>query len=230
MGLHIGMIMDGNRRFAKKLMLEPWKGHEYGAKKLEEVLEWCKEEKVSTLTIYALSMQNLNRPKHELDYLMNIARKTFKRFQEKEGTIQELGLKVEFIGRRDLLPQDIQDTMSAVEESTKENSTYILRFCVAYGGREELVDAMYNIAADVKEGKIIPTQVDEELIDQYIYQADQPDLIIRTGGDLRTSNFLVWQSAYSEWFFTEKTWPELTQEDIKTFISDFNSRERRFGK
>ncbi len=230
MGLHIGMIMDGNRRFAKKLMLEPWKGHEYGAKKLEEVLTWCKDEEVSTLTIYALSMQNLNRPKHELDYLMNLARKTFKRFQEKESTIQELGLQVKFMGRKDLLPQDIQDTMKAVEESTKDNSSYTLQFCVAYGGREELIEAIHNIANDVKEGKILPTQVDEELIDAYVYMKDSPDLIIRTGGDLRTSNFLVWQSAYSEWFFVDKTWPELTQEDIKHIISDFKKRERRFGK
>lgn len=222
--------MDGNRRFAKKLMLEPWKGHEYGAKKLEEVLHWCKDEGVTTLTMYALSMQNLNRPKHELDFLMNLARKNFKKYQEEESMIQQLGLKVQFIGRRDLLPQDVQDLMSAIEEQTKNNASYLLRFCVAYGGREEIVDAVHNIANDVKEGKIQPTQVDEELIDAYVYMKEKPDLIIRTGGDLRTSNFLTWQSAYSEWAFTDKTWPELTQEDLKTFIEDFNKRERRFGK
>jgi tritrans,polycis-undecaprenyl-diphosphate synthase [geranylgeranyl-diphosphate specific] len=222
--------MDGNRRFAKKLMLEPWKGHEYGVKKLQNVLEWCKEEEITTLSVYALSMQNLNRPKHELDYLMNLARKTFKQFKKEESQVQKIGVKVEFIGRRDLLPQDVQELMSEVEEITTNNTTYTLRFCVAYGGREELVDAMYTIAQKVKEGIIIPTQIDEELIDEYVYAKDQPDLIIRTGGDMRTSNFLTWQSAYSEWSFTKKTWPELEEEDIINAIADFKKRDRRFGK
>ncbi|MCA9477694.1 MAG: di-trans,poly-cis-decaprenylcistransferase [Nanoarchaeota archaeon] len=230
MGLHLGLIMDGNRRFAKKLMLEPWKGHDYGAKKLEEVLRWCKDEDVEKLTIYTLSMQNLNRPKHELDYLMNIIRDIFKKSQEKESTIQELGLKVEFIGRRDLLPQDVQDIFGELEKKTKNNTTYTIRFCVAYGGREEMVDAVHLLAKDIKEGKIQPEQVDEDLIDSYVYMKDQPDLIIRTGGDHRTSNFLIWQSAYSEWLFYDKTWPELTQEDIQNAIDDFQGRERRFGR
>lgn len=230
MTLHLGMIMDGNRRFAKKLMLEPWKGHEYGAQKLEEVLHWCKDLGVTTLTLYTLSMQNLNRPKHELDYLMNLARKTFKQYQDEESEIQKQGLKVEVIGRRDLLPQDIQKLISELEENTKNNTNYLIRFCVAYGGREELVDAIHNITKDVKEGKVQPTEVDEELIDKYVYTSQGPDLIIRTGGDQRTSNFLIWQSAYSEWVFTTKTWPELTKEDLEGFLKDFSGRDRRFGK
>lgn len=229
--LHVGMIMDGNRRFAKRLMLEPWKGHEYGMKKIEDVLKWCKELDVKELTLYAFSIQNFNRPKHEFDYLMNLFRKEFKRInEEKENEISKNNLRVRFLGRRDLFPEDIQKQIGDIEKKTSKNDGYYLNFCFGYGGREEIVDAVHRIAEDIKSGEVQPSQVDEELIDNYVYNASQPDLVIRTGGDNRTSNFLVWQTAYSEWFFIKKFWPELTREDLEKIFEEFKKRERRFGK
>lgn len=223
------MIMDGNRRFAKKLMKEPWKGHESGADKFEKVLLWCKELDIKELTLYTFSMQNFNRPKHEFDYLMNIIRKTYHKLKDDPRITQD-GVKVRYLGRLDLFPEDIQQMCHELEENTKDNNTYMLNFCFGYGGREELVDAVHNIAQDIKAGKILPTQIDEDLIDQYVYMPDKPDFIIRTGGDVRTSNFLIWQSTYSEWFFLEKFWPELEKEDIIKCLNEFKARNRTFGK
>lgn len=229
-GLHLGLIMDGNRRFAKRLMLEPWKGHEYGAQKLEEIFRWCQENNISELTLYAFSMQNFNRPKHELDYLMNLFRKEFKKFEEKENEINKFGLQIKFFGRIDLFPQDIQKVAKRIEDDTKNNKGYNLNFCLGYGGREEITDAIYNLAKDIKKGKITPEQIDEELIGTYLYTTSEPDLIIRTGGDHRTSNFLIWQSTYSEWFFIDEYWPELTTEKLSSLLEEFHKRDRRFGK
>ncbi len=227
--MHVGMIMDGNRRFAKKLMKEPWKGHEYGEEKFEEVLKWCEEFNVNELTLYTFSLQNFNRPKHEFDYLMNIIRKTYKKLKD-DSRFTKGNMKVRYLGRIDLFPQDIQDICHQLEEQTKDNSSFKLNFCFGYGGREEVVDAVHAIAEDVKAGKVLPSQVDEDLIDSYVYLADQPDFIIRTGGDKRTSNFLIWQSAYSEWFFLDKMWPELEKEDFATCMKEFENRNRRFGR
>ena len=230
-GLHLGLIMDGNRRFAKRLMLEPWKGHEYGAQKLEEIFRWCQENNISELTLYAFSMQNFNRPKHEFDYLMNVFRKQFDRMEnDPENRVNKYKIKIKILGRIDLFPQDIQESCRSVQEKTKDYNGYQLNVCFGYGGREEMVDAIHQITNDVKEGKIIPTQVDEELIDQYVYNASKPDFIIRTGGDHRTSNFLIWQSTYSEWFFIDKFFPELTEEDLDKILKEFQDRDRRFGK
>lgn len=228
-GLHVGIIMDGNRRFAKRLMKEPWKGHEYGAQKFEEMLSWCEEAGIREATIYALSIQNLNRPKHELDFLLNLFRKELKSWGE-ESAIMTKKLKVNHIGRKDLLPEDIAKGIADLEEKTSNHDNFVVNLCIAYGGQEEIVEAVHKIANDVKEGKINPLEVDIDLITSYVYLKNQPDLIIRTGGDIRTSNFLVWQSAYSEWFFIDKLWPEFDKETFLKCISEFKSRDRRFGK
>lgn len=229
--LHMAIIMDGNRRYAKRLMLEPWKGHEYGVGALEKVLEWCKENSIKEITIYAFSMQNFNRPKHEFDYLMNIFRKQFDRMtNDPENRVHKNQIRIRILGRKDLFPQDIQEQCQNIEQATKDYTNYQLNVCFGYGGREEIVDAVHNIAKDIKEGNIIPTQVDEELIDTYMYNASQPDFIIRTGGDRRTSNFLPWQSTYSEWFFIEKFFPELNEEDLDNILAEFQGRDRRYGK
>lgn len=228
--MHAAIIMDGNRRYAKHLMEEKTKGHEYGVKKFREVLEWCKEFEINELTMYTFSIQNFNRPKHEFDYLMNIIRKEAEKIDNNKHKVNQLGIKVRFLGRLDLFPEDIQNACKRVTELTKNNKTYTLNLCFGYGGREEIMDAVYKIAKDVKEGKIEPEAVDEELIDNYVYMKDKPDFIIRTGGDRRTSNFLNWQSAYSEWFFIDKMWPEFTKDDFKQVVNEFNERERRYGK
>jgi tritrans,polycis-undecaprenyl-diphosphate synthase [geranylgeranyl-diphosphate specific] len=200
-------------------------------KALERIIEWCGEKNIKEITVYAFSIQNFNRPKHEFDYLMNIFRKQFEKMEtDPENKINKNKIKIKFLGRVDLFPQDIQKVCAKIEEKTKNNNNYQLNICFGYGGREEIVDAVYKIAEDIKEGKISPTEVDENLIDKYVYNASEPDFIIRTGGDHRTSNFLVWQSAYSEWFFVDKFFPELSNEDLDNILIDFKNRDRRFGK
>ncbi|MGV8169139.1 MAG: polyprenyl diphosphate synthase [Candidatus Nanoarchaeia archaeon] len=226
---HIAIILDGNRRFAKRLNLDPWKGHEYGEKKVEKLLEWCKELGIKELTLYAFSMQNFNRPKIEFDYLMKIFREMCKKLLE-DKRLEEQNIKIRFIGRIELFDKEIQELMHKVMEKTKNNASYILNMAMAYGGREELADAVKTLANDVKNGKISADKINEELISNYLYMKDEPDMIIRTGGEKRTSNFLPWQSIYSEWFFLEKHWPEFEKEDLIECINEYSKRERRLGK
>ncbi len=226
---HIGIILDGNRRFAKRLMMKPWKGHEWGAKKIEKLFEWCKEIGIDELTLYTFSMQNFNRPKEEFDMLMKIFRETFsdKRLRE---NIRKYDLKVNFIGRIHLFPKDVYDAMLDLMEFTRDHKSYKVNFAMAYGGQEEIIDATRKIAEKIKSGDLSPEQINKEIFEDNLYMKDQPAFIIRTGGDHRTSNFLIWQSWYSEWFFLQKTWPEFEKEDLLQCISQFNKRERRFGK
>jgi len=226
---HIGIILDGNRRFAKKLMAAPWKGHEWGAEKVEKLFKWCKEVGVKELTLYAFSMQNFNRPKEEFDYLMKIFKETFEKAAVNKD-IHENKIKINFIGRIQLFPADVHQKMLELMEATRNYNDYIVNFAMAYGGREEIVDAIKKIGRAIEAGEITDAQINEELVDKNVYMPDQPDFIIRTGGDHRTSNFLIWQSWYSEWFFLEKTWPEFEKEDMLQCIEEFQGRERRFGK
>jgi tritrans,polycis-undecaprenyl-diphosphate synthase [geranylgeranyl-diphosphate specific] len=226
---HVAIILDGNRRFAKKLMLKPWKGHEWGAKKVEQLLEWLKEFGIDEITLYAFSMQNFNRPKEEFNFLMNI----FKEMCESlltDKRVEENDIRVRFIGRIGLFPKDLTELMHQVMEKTKNNTQHTINLAMAYGGREEIIDAVIALSKDVKEGKVTPEQVNEALLKSYLYMPDEPELIIRTGGEKRTSNFLPWQGIYSEWFFLEKTWPEFEKEDLLQCIEEYQIRERRFGK
>ena len=221
---HIAIILDGNRRYAKKLLREPWKGHDSGAEKVEHLLDWCKELGLSELTLYTFSMQNFNRDKKEIDYLMNL----FCRFFEKKETKEKIAqnkIKIAFIGRTYLLPEKVQQIIYNLQKETKDYSAFQVNFAMAYGGREEIVDGVNRI---LKEGKV--SQVNEESFSQYLQLQSQPDLIIRTGGERRTSNFLIWQSWYSEWFFLDKYWPEFEKEDLLKVLGEFSQRERRFGR
>lgn len=226
---HIGIILDGNRRFAKKLMMQPWKGHEWGAEKTEKLLGWCKELGVKELTLYAFSMQNFDRPKEEFDYLMKLFLEFFSKAENGEKFMKD-DIKVNFLGRIHLFPAELYNKMLELTDKTKDNKTHIINFAMAYGGREEIVDAVKKIGRKIEAGEISESQITEQLIDANLYSDHSPDLIIRTGGDRRTSNFLVWQSWYSEWFFLEKTWPEFEKEDLVMCINQFMQRERRFGK
>ena len=161
---------------------------------------------------------------------MNLFRKFFGEMKEREGEVHQENIRIRFFGRRHLFPEDIQKTISEAEEMTKDNTAYNLNICFGYGGREEIVDASKKLAQDVKDGKVSPENISEDMLDTYMYLDDKPDIIIRTGGDHRTSNFLSWQSAYSEWFFVDKMWPEFEEEDFKAVLDDFKSRDRRFGK
>ncbi|MDD5086125.1 MAG: polyprenyl diphosphate synthase [Candidatus Nanoarchaeia archaeon] len=226
---HIGIILDGNRRFAKKLNLNPWKGHEYGSKKLKDLLVWCRELKIKELTLYCFSMQNFNRPKKEFDYLMKIFDESFKELMENKD-IDKYKIKINFIGRYNLFSDYINDEIHKIMDKTKNYDNYKINIALAYGGREEIVDAVKRIAEKIKENKLNPEEINEKIILENLDLGSEPDLIIRTGGDKRTSNFLTWQSIYSEWFFIEKMWPEFEKQDLIDVIEEYKKRERRFGK
>jgi len=229
---HVGIIMDGNRRFAKKLMMKPWMGHEWGAKKLRNVLEWSKELGIKEVTFYAFSIQNFNRPKHEFDYLMNVFCKEFEDLMKKENfaKLKQDGVRVDFIGRLHKFPEKVHTRMLKLMEMTKEHDQYNIHFAMAYGGREEVIDAVQKIAESVKKGELNVAAINEETFAEKLYLNSEPDLVIRTGGERRTSNFLTWQSTYSELIFLDKHWPELEKQDFSTAIQEYSQRERRFGR
>ena len=226
---HVGIILDGNRRFAKRLMLEPHRGHELGFEKLKELFKWCAELEIKELTLYCFSMQNFNRPKKEFDFLMGIFEKALKEAMVNED-IHRDKIKVRIIGRWHLLPEKLQPLIKELMEKTKDYDKYTLNIALAYGGREEIIDAVKKVGRLIENGKITDREISEELISKNLYLESSPDFIIRTGGERRTSNFLAWQSVYSEWIFLEKKWPEFEKEDLIKCIEDFEKRERRFGK
>jgi tritrans,polycis-undecaprenyl-diphosphate synthase [geranylgeranyl-diphosphate specific] len=226
---HIAIIMDGNRRFAKALMMKPWMGHEWGRKKIEKVIDWCDELKVKELTLYAFSVQNFSRPKEEFDYLMNVFIQACEDLLIDERVYKNK-IKVRFIGRIAMFPEKLHRLMCEVMEKTKDHDGFLLNFAMAYGGREEVIDAVHMLSAEIKEGKVDGEHIDEAMFEKFLYMKDAPDMIIRTGGEQRISNFLIWQANYAELFFLEKKWPEFEKEDLIACIDEFNQRERRFGK
>lgn len=226
---HIGIILDGNRRLAKRLMVKPWKGHDWGAKKVEKLLEWCKEFDIRQLTLYAFSIENFDRPKKEFDYLMNLFKKEFTRLKD-DKRIHDNKIRINVVGRIWMFPKDVQESMKKIMEKTKDYNDYVINFAMAYGGRAEVVDATRKIAEMVKNGKLNVEDINEDVFSKNLYFNDDPDLIIRTGGEKRTSNFLIYQGAYSEWIFLEKTWPEFEKEDLVNAIKEYGARERRFGR
>jgi len=226
---HVGIILDGNRRFAKKLMLKPWKGHEFGAEKVKKLLEWAKDVGIKELTLYAFSYENFNRPKKEFDYLMYLFRKEFDNLIDNKD-ISKNKIKISFLGRLYLFPKDIQERMYRIMDKTKNNDKYIVNFAMAYGGRAEIVDAVKRIGEKIKEGNLDVKSINEKLFNDNLYMGDDADLIIRTGGEKRTSGFLPWQGTYAELIFVDKSLPEFEKEDFLQCIKEFQSRKRRFGK
>jgi tritrans,polycis-undecaprenyl-diphosphate synthase [geranylgeranyl-diphosphate specific] len=219
---HIAIIIDGNRRFAKKLMFEPWKGHDYGAKKVEMIFDWCKELEIKEMTLYAFSLENFSRPKEEFDYLINLFKKEFGKLKN-DRRVHENKIQIRFIGKTELFDKELQGVMQDVEKATKNYSSYKINIALAYGGRQEILEAVKKIVKNNEE-------VSEENLKKNLWLSSEPDMIIRTGGEKRTSNFLPFQSVYSEWFFLDKTWPEFEKNDLTACINEFEKRERRFGK
>jgi tritrans,polycis-undecaprenyl-diphosphate synthase [geranylgeranyl-diphosphate specific] len=230
----LGIVPDGNRRFAKRLMKTPWKGHEWGSEKLKDVFNWCADAGIKVITVYALSLENLtSRPRHEIDFLLNIAKKEAKGILENRSHfVHRNRIKVKFFGRPDLLPKELQSLFRKAEQKTRSYSSYFLNFAIAYGGRQELVEASRKIAVKIASGKLDPADVDERTVRDNLQTNGfpDPDLIIRTGGEKRLSNFLLFQSAYSELAFTDTYWPALTKKEFLSILKDYGSRERRFGK
>jgi tritrans,polycis-undecaprenyl-diphosphate synthase [geranylgeranyl-diphosphate specific] len=226
---HIGIIMDGNRRFAKRLNCDPSKGHKWGAEKFAKVITWAKDLGIKKITTYTLSIQNFNRPKKEFDYLMDLFTKEFNKLKD-DKRIYENEIKIRVLGRTHLLPKKVQEQITEIEERTKNHNKFHINFALAYGAKEEIIDTTIKIATKIKNHEIEVEDINEELFRKNLYMDDEPDLIIRTGGDNRTSNFLMFQSAYSEWFFLNKMWPEFEKSDLIEVIEEFTNRKRRFGK
>ena len=231
---HIGIIPDGNRRLARRLMKTPWKGHEWGVEKIKSVVEWSRELGIKVITFYLLSLENLEkRPKREIDFLFRLAKKEMESILSDEGhMIHKNRVKVRFFGRLELLPAELQEGMRDVMKRTKNYSGSFLNLAIAYGGRQEILDAARKIASDAKSGAIDPERISEETWRQYLWTngfAD-PDLIIRTGGEKRLSNFMPFQTTYSELFFMDNFWPEMGKKDFTAAVREFGERQRRFGK
>lgn len=226
---HIAIILDGNRRYARKLGLQPWKGHEFGVKKLERLLEWCRELGIKELTLYAFSTENFSRTKTEKDFLFGIFRQEFSNMGYRKDIFKNK-IRINVIGRIGMFPKGIRRSMIGIMEKTRKHSKFIVNFAMAYGGRQEITDAARDIARNVEKGRIKANAINENSITNSLYLKSDPDLVIRPGGEKRISNFLLWQSAYAELFFINKLWPEFTKKDLIKVIKDFKNRERRFGK
>ncbi|MCD6276427.1 MAG: di-trans,poly-cis-decaprenylcistransferase [Thermoplasmata archaeon] len=228
---HVGIIMDGNRRFARELWMEPVKGHERGKDKLEEVLEWCQELGIKILTVYAFSTENFRRSREEIEHLLKLFVESLRRAAEDERVAKHR-IRIRVIGQIDLLPDELKEAIRYAEEKTKNHDNFFLNIAIAYGGREEIIRAIREIAREVKEGKLELENIDEETVRSHLYTGDlpDPDLILRTSGEERISNFLLWQSAYSEFYFADVYWPTFRKIDFLRAIRAYQLRQRRFGR
>lgn len=228
---HIGIILDGNRRFAKGKGLDATEGHLFGAKKVEELLRWCWRLNIKMVTLYAFSTENFDRSEKEVATLMSLLEKKLKDFQS-EPAIKKNKVKIKVIGRLGYLSKEINDEISKIEDLTRDHDNFHLNIAVSYGGRAEIVDAVKKIAGQIEAKELAIEDIDEETIACNLYTEGMPDpdLIIRTSGEERLSGFLLWQSAYSELYFTEIYWPAFRIIDFWRTIRIYQQRERRFGK
>jgi tritrans,polycis-undecaprenyl-diphosphate synthase [geranylgeranyl-diphosphate specific] len=230
---HVAIILDGNRRWASSKALIPWLGHRHGANKVDELLNWCLELDVKSITLYAFSTENFNRTQKEVNEIMKLVEEKLFSTLDNER-IHEHKVRVKAIGRLDLLPESTQQIVHRVEESTKDYDSTFLNVALAYGGRAEIVDATKEIAKQAVDGKINPDEINEKIFEQYLYTAHLPkqdaDLIIRTSGEERLSGFLSWQSAYSELCFVDVNWPDFRHIDLLRAVRTYQRRKRRFGK
>ena len=228
---HIAMIMDGNRRYSKiQGNINVIKGHEIGVDTLEKVLDWSIDLGIEIVTAYAFSTENFNRSKKEVEGLMNLFVKNFKKIVEHEK-IHKNEVKVKVVGRTELLPENVRKAIHEAEESTKHYNKKLFNLAIGYDGRLEIIDAIKKIVKDIKSGQINEDDIDEDLVNKNLYTAglDDPNLIIRTSGEERLSGFLLWQSSYSELYFCDSLWPELRKIDFLRAIRSYQERERRFG-
>jgi len=222
---HIAIIMDGNGRWAKKRGLPRLAGHKAGTENLRRIIKACVEFGVEYLTIYAFSTENWGRPREEVDGLMRIVEDVI----EKElNELDVQGVQLRHLGKLNQLSPNLQQKVLAAVEQTKHNSKLVLNIAFNYGGRDEIVNAIRLMLAD----DVKPDDINPELVSKYLYTAGipDPDLIIRTSGELRISNFLIWQAAYSEWYVTPTYWPDFGKEEFRKALDEFAHRDRRYGK
>lgn len=225
---HLAIIMDGNGRWAEQRGMPRWKGHEMGAQTVRRISEAVCRREIPILTLYAFSSENWKRPPQEVRILF----KLFRRYlhSERQNLLRN-GIRLSAFGRRDRISPMVLETLSATEEATRECPRLHLRIALDYGSRHEIVEAVRLLARDVKQRKMSPDDITEDSITQKLSAEGipDPDLIIRTAGEQRLSNFLLWQAAYSEFFFSPKLWPDFGDEDLDEALSDFRSRTRKFG-
>lgn len=226
---HIAIIMDGNGRWAKKQGMLRAFGHENGTKSVRQTVEAAAKLGVEYLTLYAFSTENWNRPKLEVDTLMKLLVSSLK---NELDTLQKNNIRLNTIGNSSMLPKSVHKELAGVIEKTRENSRMTLTLALSYGSREEIISAVRLLAEDVKAGNIDVDAITEDTLGSRLYTAGMPDvdLMIRTSGEQRISNYLLWQSAYAELYFTEVLWPDFTEADLHRAIITYQNRERRFGK
>ena len=226
---HLAIIMDGNGRWAKKQGLLRSLGHESGTKSVKVIIKSCAKLGLDNLTLYAFSTENWNRPKIEIDTLMKILIRSLKKELK---TLAENDIKLNAIGNLEKLPKSAQDELLDVIEKTKHNSRMTLTLALSYGSREEIVNAVRNISEKVKNNIISINDIDDSIINEHLYTRNLPevDLLIRTSGEHRISNFLLWQIAYAELYFTDVLWPDFKEQELYEAIISYQKRERRFGK
>jgi len=225
---HIAIIMDGNGRWAKKRLMNRVRGHEKGADTVRRIVRTCREIGIDILTLYAFSTENWQRPKSEIAALMDL----LKRFLKSEiNEMRENNIRLNAIGQIDRLPESIQSILRQNMELTAANSGLVLNLALSYGGRAEIVQMVQQVVHGVQKGLIDPSAITPELISDNLYTQgmQDPDLLIRTGGDMRVSNFLLWQIAYAEIFVTNTLWPDFSREEFMTMLHEYGMRERRFG-
>ncbi|MCD7781829.1 MAG: di-trans,poly-cis-decaprenylcistransferase [Methanosphaera sp.] len=228
---HVAIIMDGNRRFSKLHGDKVIEGHKRGVTTLENVLGWCMDLGINIVTVYAFSTENFNRPKEEVDNLMDLFVKQFASIT-KNKKIHDNKVKVKAVGKLDLFPEKVLESIRIAEESTSDYEGRVVNIAMGYDGRTEIVDAFKKIAKKVEDGSLKPNDITEDMINDNLYTAglEDPNLVIRTSGEERLSGFLLWQSSYSELYFTDSLWPELRKVDFLRAIRSYTCRDRRFGK
>jgi tritrans,polycis-undecaprenyl-diphosphate synthase [geranylgeranyl-diphosphate specific] len=228
---HIAIIMDGNRRYAKEVGLEPSKGHQIGKSKIEKTLEWCLELGVKNLTLYAFSTENFKRSPNEIRELMGLCRSELSKAKN-NSLIHKNNVRIKVIGQLESLPKDIQQSAYDLMTDTKIYNDHTLTIALAYGGREEIIQAIKHIVEDVKIEKLKIKDINEKSVSSYLYTngIPDPDLILRTSGEERISNFLLWQVAYSEFYFSDVYWPAFEKKDFLHAIETYQQRKRRYGQ
>jgi tritrans,polycis-undecaprenyl-diphosphate synthase [geranylgeranyl-diphosphate specific] len=222
--------MDGNRRFARDIGIAPNAGHFFGRDKIRETLDWCLELDIKNLTLYAFSTENFKRTPDEIEDLMNLCREELDK-ATKDSRIHKNKIRIKVIGNLSLLPEDVSKKAKDIMQRTKDYKDHTLSIALGYGGREEIVDAVHHIAQAVKENKVSIEDIDQTMVSSYMYTngIPDPDLILRTSGEERISNFLLWQMAYSEFYFSDVYWPAFQKNDFLKAIQTYQQRQRRFG-
>lgn len=226
---HIAIIMDGNNRYAKMHGLPKGAGHMAGKDALDPIVEFCLSKGVQALTVFAFSSENWARPKMEVDLLMDLLRQTI---HEQMPRMNQYRIRLRFIGDRSQLDDNLQNLMADAEAKTKHFGAMTLVIAVSYGGQWDIAQASYQIAKLVEKGELLPEMIHSATVEQFMALSDMPpvDMLIRTGGDYRISNFLLWQIAYAELFFTATLWPDFDTKELAQMFDEFANRERRFGK